>query len=71
MWRMCAKARCVEQTVEDVARVVQKPLPGFNSITVTQATYREVTRLAKELCGKITVLALGAPMMYMYCSCAA
>ena len=25
------------------------PLPGFNSITVTQATYREVTRLAKEL----------------------
>lgn len=47
------------------------PLPGFNSITVTQATYREVTRLAKELRGKITVLALGGPMMYMYCSCAA
>ena len=49
MWRMCAKARCVEQTIEDVARVVQMPLPGYNSITVTQATYREVTHLAKEL----------------------
>jgi hypothetical protein len=49
MWRMCAKARRVEQTIEDVARVVQMPLPGYNSITVTQATYREVTRLAKEL----------------------
>lgn len=49
MWRMCGKACRVEQTIKDVARVVQMPLPGFNSITVTQATYREVTRLAKEL----------------------
>jgi hypothetical protein len=49
MWRLCGKARGVEQTIEDMARVVQMPLPGFNSITVTQATYREVTRLAKEL----------------------
>ena len=49
MWRLCGKARGVEQTIEDVARVVQMPLPGFNSITVTQATYREVTRLANEL----------------------
>ena len=49
MWRLCRTARGVEQTVEELARVVQMPLPGFNSITVTQATYREVTRLAKEL----------------------
>ena len=49
MWRMFGKACSVEQTIKDVARVVQMPLPGFNSITVTQATYREVTRLAKEL----------------------
>lgn len=49
MWRMCRTACRVEQTIGNVARVVQMPLPGFNSITVTQATYREMTRLAKEL----------------------